>query len=518
MRSCFILLTVLSLLGGCVTETSSVTRNKPNVRTEANNQEAAKTRITLALQYLRAGNNSQAKYNLEKALKLAPELPQGHYSLAYYYEQVGEEERAGKAYRKALELDPSDPNTLNNYGTFLCRMGEYQAAQEQFFKAIDVPSYLRVSRSYENLALCAIKQDNFTQAQDYLNSAIAHDGRSQSALISLAALFYAKSDLHQAVAVMENYADKGFISPRSLLLQHLLYTSMGHLQKAQEVVDLLIKTYPESYQAKLVINNELADSEFVRLKEQYRLAQLKTITQQAPAHVVKNPQIKIKRKVISEPSGANPTVTSNSGSVSLRTNAEFTAHSGNKTTIADEQNGSNRDNGKTINSVGKKSSYNTPPPDEQGVGKIRFYEPEPGEVKFIPNSGTIVKMRPVRSEIAASQLPLVNNKVQAPRVPFHIMNAGENVFSLSVKYDIKLVDLLRWNNLKESDKVAAGQKVYLNNPAITHEIKTGETLFTIATQYGLQIDDLMRWNELTPDVALTEGYGILIVDPDSYVL
>ncbi|OHU97787.1 type IV pilus biogenesis/stability protein PilW [Pseudoalteromonas byunsanensis] len=518
MRSCFILPIVLSLLAGCVTETSSVTRNKPNVRSEANNQEAAKTRITLALQYLRVGNNSQAKYNLEKALQLAPELPQGHYSLAYYYEQVGEEERAGKAYRKALDIDPNNPNTLNNYGTFLCRIGEYQTAQEQFFKAIDVPSYLRVSRSYENLALCAIKQDNFTKAEDYLNSAIDHDGRSQSALISLAALFYAKSDLHQAMAVVQNYADKGFISPRSLLLQHLLHTSMGHLQKAQEVSDLLIQTYPESYQAKVVLNNALENSEFVRLKEQYRLAQLRTITQ-APSHVVQKPQIKIKRKVVSQQDEVNPSVQAKSSSVSLITDTEFTAHSGGKTTIAGEQSGSNRDNEtKPSKKEGKNPNYDASLSDEQVVGQVRFYEPEPGEVKFIPNSGTVVKVRPAGSEIAASQLPLVNNKVQVPRVPFHVMNAGENVFSLSVKYDIKLVDLLRWNNLKESDKVAAGQKVYLNNPAVTHAIRAGDTLFTIATQHGLLIDDLMRWNELTPDVALTEGYGILIVDPDSYVL
>ncbi|WP_105167507.1 type IV pilus biogenesis/stability protein PilW [Pseudoalteromonas sp. T1lg23B] len=517
MRSCFILLTVLSLLTGCVTETSSVTRNKPNVRSEANNQEAAKTRITLALQYLRAGNNSQAKYNLEKALQLAPELPQGHYSLAYYYEQVGEDERAGKAYRKALDIDPNNPNTLNNYGTFLCRIGEYQAAQEQFFKAIDVPSYLRVSRSYENLALCAIKQDNFIKAEDYFNSAIDHDGRSQSALIGLAALFYAKSDLHQAMAVVQNYADKGFISPRSLLLQHLLNTSMGHLQKAQEVADLLVQTYPESYQAKIVVNDALQNSEFVRLKEQYRLAQLKTITQ-APSHVVKQPQIKVKRKVTPKHDGITQSANLHSGSVSLRTNTEFTAHSGNKTTIAGEQNGSNIDNVTTQDNVDMNPSDHAPLSDEQGVGQIRFYEPEPGEVTFIPNSGTIVTVRPARSEIAANQLPLVNNKVQVPTVPFHVMSAGENIFSLSVKYDIKLVDLLRWNNLKESDKVAAGQKVYLNNPAVTHAIRTGDTLFTIATQHGLLIDDLMRWNELTPDVALTEGYGILIVDPDSYVL
>ncbi|WP_261625601.1 type IV pilus biogenesis/stability protein PilW [Pseudoalteromonas holothuriae] len=512
MRACFISLVAVSFLAGCVTETSSVTRNKPNVRNEVNNQEAAKTRITLALQYLRAGNNSQAKYNLEKALQLAPELPQGHYSLAYYYELVGEEERAEKAYQKALHLNPHDPNTLNNYGTFLCRIGKYKVASEQFFKAIDVPSYLGVSRSYENLALCEIKQDNFSTAEDYLNSAIAHDGRSQSALIGLAALFYAKSDLHQAKGVLANYSDKGFISPRSMQLQYLVHVSMGHLQKAQEIADLLIQTYPESSQARALLNENTKNSEFVRLKEQYRIAQLKKITQKSPSRVSHQPKIKIKRKIVND-LGAQSVPSS---SQSLRSNkAKFTAHSGNETTIASEQvEETASQTTKQVNEVSTSSALTS---NNTTTGVVRFYEPNPNDVRFEPNSGTVVKTHDV-SKMNTHSMRLINEKIRAPEVPFHIMGMGENIFSLSVKYDIKLVDLLRWNNLSESDKVVAGQNIYLNNPSIIHAIKAGDTLFKIATQHGLLIDDLMRWNDLTPDVALKEGHGLLIVDPDSYVL
>ncbi|BBN80599.1 hypothetical protein PA25_05840 [Pseudoalteromonas sp. A25] len=510
MRSCLISLVAIGLLSACVTETSSVTRNKPNVRNEVNGQEAAKTRITLALQYLRSGNNSQAKYNLEKALQLAPELPQAHYSLAYYYEQVGEDARADKAYQQALSIDPNNPNTLNNYGTFLCRIGEYQAASEQFFKAIDVPSYLRVSRSYENLALCAIKQDNFSKAEDYLNSAIAHDGRSQSALISLAAIFYAKSDLHQAMGVLENYSNKGFVSARSMLLQHLLHVSMGHLQKAQEVANLLIQTYPDSFQAKVLLNEQAQNSEFVRLKEQYRVAQLKKITQKSPSYLSQQPKIKIKRKINHQ----QKTSVAKTEAVSLRPSEEFTARSVTQTTIAS---GSDNNSIATLTNEAALQKQETAEAEKPTKGMVRFYEPDPNDVRFGKSATTVAYERDA-FESNLQNLPLVNTKVSAPKVPFHIIQVGENVFSLSVKYDIKLVDLLRWNNLKESDRVVAGQKIYLNNPTTMHAIQAGDTLFKIATQHGLLIDELMRWNDLTPDVALKEGHGLLIVDPDSYVL
>ena len=53
---------------------------------------AAKTRISLGLTYLKNGNYSQAKFNLDKALQFAPRLADAHYSIAYYYQVVGENE------------------------------------------------------------------------------------------------------------------------------------------------------------------------------------------------------------------------------------------------------------------------------------------------------------------------------------------------------------------------------------------------------------------------------------------
>ena len=94
-----------------------------------------------------------------------------HYSLAYYYQQVGENALADKAYQKALAIKPDDPNTLNNYGVFLCGIDEYDRATDQFLKAIEVPSYIRVAESYENLALCAIEFDDFDNAESYFQQA-----------------------------------------------------------------------------------------------------------------------------------------------------------------------------------------------------------------------------------------------------------------------------------------------------------------------------------------------------------
>ncbi|WP_125779469.1 type IV pilus biogenesis/stability protein PilW [Pseudoalteromonas rubra] len=528
-----LLLTLGVLLSGCVTETRYTNSGKPVVQSKVSREGAAKTRISLALQYLAKGNNTQAKYNLERALTLAPQLPEAHYSLAYYYEQVEENGRAEQAYQKALALDPKDPNTLNNYGTFLCRIGKYDEAAEQLFKAIEIPSYIRVAQSYENLALCALRQDNFELALDYLRSAEKHNGQRQSTLLLMAGLHYAKSELHRSEEILKVYGARGFVSARGLLLSHLLELRKGHLQQAEETAALLLQTYPDSPQAALVIQQRLKDSEFERLKEQYRQAQLTKITHKSPTHLVAEPKIKVRRKVepgvvrtqASAPESTVPeAVTLQSAPAPVQTRSlrtqQFTGDSPKADTVAAPATASD------------KATQTIKPVAPRTQGQVVFYEPDPTDIAFsAPTSRT--RDETPRTDSWLAQLPeqsteeraqsrasggLLNRDIVLPSVPQHTIRLGENLFSVSVKYNLKLDKLMAWNNLRESDQLSIGQVVYLNNPKIVHTIGEGQSLFDIAMEYELQIDDLMRWNKLTPDIVLQPGRHLLIVDPDNYIL
>lgn len=521
-----VLLTLSVILSGCVTETRYANSDKPVVQSKASREDAAKTRISLALQYLANGNNTQAKYNLERALTLAPQLPEAHYSLAYYYEQVGENARAEQAYQKALALAPKDPNTLNNYGTFLCRIGKYDEATEQLFKAIEIPSYIRVAQSYENLALCALRQDNFELALEYLSSAEKHNGQRQSTLLLMAGLHYAKSELHRAEEVLKVYGDRGFVSARGLLLSHLLELRKGHLQQAEETATLLLQTYPESPQAALVIQQRLKDSEFERLKEQYRQAQLTKITHKSPTHLVAEPKIKVRRKV---EAASTRVETPELSSVALQP-PQIETPTRSLRTQQFTQNSPAQDTVTAAIIPQKATSTVVKPVASTQQGKVVFYEPDPEDISFSASSSR-PSAEPTDSWLA--QLPdepvsvvtsnraaggLLNTDIMLPSIPQHTIRLGENLFSVSVKYNLKLEKLMAWNNLRESDKLSIGQVVYLNDPKIVHTIGEGQSLFDIAMEYNLQIDDLMRWNKLTPGIVLKPGRHLLIVDPDNYTL
>ena len=612
MRSILAITLSTLALSGCVSESSYNGSNKPVVENKINNTGAARTRIALALQYLKTGNNSQAKYNLERAAAFAPDLPEVHYSLAYYYQQVGENPLADKAYQKALEIKPDDPNTLNNYGVFLCGIDEYDRATDQFLKAIEVPSYIRVAESYENLALCAIEFDDFENAESYFQQALNHSSQRTSTLISLAALYYAKSDLYKASELLKRYESTGRVSSRALMLSYLVKNRMGRIEEAEKISSTILQTYSSSNEAYALKEKRTRFNEFEILREKYRKAQLKELkNDESGAHVSSKPKIKVIRKKRSPQDGSTSLVTNNeqktdkklaiannqdvnpvivrekqakavqntvskqadeaaviakqittqkeevpkvvapskptdTSAVMLALTTEHDSadsvvaapkkakpvYEPQKEAIAAKQ-PTKADDEVTIISFGapktgqfnsqQTSNYSNSVPAvtaQKNSSDVVFYEATKNTTVFENSSyqnDADIEFKSYEA-VQKTELPMLNPKVSPLRVPFHVIAVGENLFSISVRYNVKLQKLLQWNGLKESDRVMNGSKIYLNDPNIYYEIKAGDSLYDIATQRHVLIDELMRWNKLSPDIALKPGHRLLLVDPDSYKL
>ncbi|KAJ1463633.1 hypothetical protein T484DRAFT_1758682, partial [Baffinella frigidus] len=176
---------LLTVLSGCVTQSYENDSTTPVVESDSSNNEMAMTRISLGLGYLKMGNTTQAKLNLEKAKRFSPNLSQVYTAFAHYYDVVGESDLATNAYEKALSIDPKNPDTLNNYGVFLCRHEKYEASEKYTLKAIEIPTYLMVSQSYENLALCQLKANEFVKAEQYFIKSIQHSPNRASALLQM---------------------------------------------------------------------------------------------------------------------------------------------------------------------------------------------------------------------------------------------------------------------------------------------------------------------------------------------
>ena len=266
-----IVLFPLLALSACVTENYENDSDKPVVHNEASLNEMAMTRVSLGLGYLKMGNTTQAKLNLEKAKRHAPKLIQVHTAFAHYYETVGEVDLAIEAYEEALSINSEDPDTLNNYGVFLCRLERYDDAEKYMLRAIAIPSYLLVSQSYENLALCQLKDDRFAKAEIYLEKAIQHNPSNSNVYLQMVQLQYAQQDYKAAKRYFikyEKYTRR--FSPQALALGFKVYEKQRKMSTAKNYASMLVKMFPNSFEGKQYILNGLDTIEADRLAERYQ--------------------------------------------------------------------------------------------------------------------------------------------------------------------------------------------------------------------------------------------------------
>ena len=397
---------------GCVTQNYENDKSTPVIENESTNNEIAMTRISLGLGYLKMGNTTQAKLNLEKAKRFAPKLVQVHTAFAHYFDSVGEPEQAIASYETALSVKPDDADTLNNYGVFLCKQKRYQDAEKQILKAIAQPSYILVSQSYENLALCQLKAKAFNKAELYFDKAILHSPSSASSLLHMVRLQYAKADYKNAHLYLKRYekATRRF-SPNALALAFKIFEKQRDRKTAKNYASMLVKMFPNSYEAKQYLLSGLREIEADQLAKQYQESlegekkSKKRVVVLSPAsdkEKIENKRLPAKK--LSE----KPVVKSTAENKNVVT----------KSTVSND--------------------------DEEAEKDVK----------------------PLGSEKSATEKTIEPSKPQQQMVslPVHLVVKGDSLYSISKKYNIHMKAIVRWNNLNNKNVLKIGDVIYLANP------------------------------------------------------
>ena len=446
----FIVAIATIFLSACVTQEYKED-NTPVIANDSNNQEIAMTRVQLGLGYLKMGNTTQAKLNLEKAKRSAPNLVQVHTAFAHYYDTVGEVDQAIAAYEKALSLKSDDADTLNNYGVFLCRQGRVADAEIQLLKAIAVPSYLLVSQSYENIALCQLKNNNFVKAEDYLKKSIEHSPNNVPALVQMAQIQYAKGKYQQAEQYIKRFekATRRF-KPAPLALAFKVYKKQGKTKTANSYAAMLVKMFPQSIQAKQYLVNGLAHIEADTWAEKYHQQNLskKLKTVQQKKRVIKlSPH---KPPVMQKETITQAVV------LTEKTNKDI---SKNVSESAKEI---------TKESIQTQTAINN---SEVKKDKVEQILTKNAENKKAPLLSSITKpddKLTINVEVAdAEKMKVVSAKDKAQHsmtLPVHVVGSGESLFFISKKYNIRMPSLKRWNHLKKKPVLHIGDVIYLTDP------------------------------------------------------
>lgn len=557
-------------LTGCVSEQSYVGSDKPVSDRTFDNLEAARTRISLGLNYLRRGDTSQAKYNLERARSFAPNSAEVYSALAYYYQSVGEDKQAEDYFRQAIQKDANYADAYNNYGAFLCQLHRYDEAEQLLLKAISRPGYIRVAESYENLALCQLQQNNFSKAKSYLESSVSHNTTRISSLTLQAGLSYAMGDNSAAKSQLERISRLGRVSARTVLLSYLIAEKNDERDTMRNAEQLLLTFYTDTPETRLLLQGRLNDSEFEQLRERYKDSLMANIVlpddsarQQVPAKPVDNPKLKIvKRKtadtdtqavVVAQKTVKTATPTP---SVVMPVTTPVSPQSLNNSPSAIA--GSLTQNN-AVQTTAATLPVTLPQETEPlQVQVVTATAPEP--VITVVSAGpeqpeqktqleqleqdnlseqavtVIAETQAVTTTSSLSELALQKTSA-TDSAPFHIVKEAESLYAISVQYNILLERLMQWNQLTPASVIKAGQKIWLAEvsseqlqsaqPAsrvsvpqqdITlpyHEVAAGETMFAISYRYNIRLDRFLSWNNLTEQSRLKVGQRVYIVDPAS---
>lgn len=118
-------------------------------------------------------------------------------------------------------------------------------------------------------------------------------------------------------------------------------------------------------------------------------------------------------------------------------------------------------------------------------------------------------------EVKPSENEEENNKVIIIRVV-----RGDTLSQIALDYDVSINDLVRWNNISNPNLIYVNQQIKIykeSNYQVSEEpqsniyiVQKGDTLSAIALKYGVSVSDLVRWNNISNPNLIYVGENIRI--------
>lgn len=424
---CTILLLAL-LLGACASQPQN---SGSPINGEFNPIEAAKTRISLGLTYLKNGNYSQAKFNLDKALQFAPRFADAHYSIAYYYQVVGELERAEASYKEALARAPRNADIANTYGAFLCQQGKYEEAKGYFLKAVNSQNYVSTAETYENLALCSQSQGQTDDAITYLQNALNHQPSRSKTMLLLAQFYAADQQYINAKDMLRKYERVSRVTPETLWLSFQIEKALENWNLAQGYGDMLIQMYPNHPNTQAYIAQRVSQNRKPVVKEIFPTREKNVSVPEKPerpvvSNVVDTPQ----RPEDSPTEAVVPAANPDAGALEEQRIEE-------PATVADD--------GASAVSEPQQAPANTSVESRQDVA-LEADETPIDEPQVTDSVG----------ERSGADTDISSR--------YHIVQKNENLYRISLQYNIRMQRLIEWNQLEDASSIYAGKKLLIVDP------------------------------------------------------
>ena len=450
-------------------------------------EEASKNRVSLGLTYLQTGEFSRAKANLDKALDFTPESANANFAMAYYYQQVDELRLADEYYNRALRFDSDNADIINSYGAFLCEQGKYENAKSYFLEAVNNKSYISTAETYENLGICAQSQGRPDEAASFYSSALNHQPTRSRSLFLLAQLQAEKGNYEEAKKTLWKYDRVAQVSPQSLWLSFEIAEGLGDMQSALGYGEIMKSMYP-NHPNTIKFKQQMGVFQPRANITSKRSSSLEGVSAQVVASPTPEKAIspavtsgdlnqgdessmvvmKKKSKTLS-PSTASPSTASASTT---------SASTGSTLTLSAE----------TVNVVADTTDASaTPEPQTVSVSDDDYAKREAelaaafdtGVTDVFEQSDSVADKAEVQTQ-AQTKEPDITNDNTEELIPedvaqvetstsvsepvFHVVLPKENLYQISLRYNVQMKYLMEWNELDDASSIRIGTKLWVKDP------------------------------------------------------
>jgi LysM repeat protein len=153
----------------------------------------------------------------------------------------------------------------------------------------------------------------------------------------------------------------------------------------------------------------------------------------------------------------------------------------------------------------KKAGYATDPRyPERLIELIERYKLQ--DLNTIENSPKqmLTAQNPIKSDLALRDVYRFNH------IKFVIAKDNDSFYKIANDFNIELEDILEFNDLKKTDKLSYGQKIYIEKKRRRalepyHVVQKNESLKSISQLHGIRLSSLCKKNRLKPDDKLKVG-------------
>lgn len=152
----------------------------------------------------------------------------------------------------------------------------------------------------------------------------------------------------------------------------------------------------------------------------------------------------------------------------------------------------------------KKTSKGTQKPKKK---KKKYIVPEDEIVKIDTTAYAEIKDEIVTPDPKKDVIKVTpqNSSEERKKVKIHTVAKGESLWGISRKYNVKVADILRWNELENANQISIGQNIRVKAPIeeaskdkkiILHTVQPKETVYAISRKYGMTVDEVADLNKL----------------------